>query len=95
MYHIWRISAQYEFLCSISVLLCTVVTVYTLQGDRDLGSICKHEHITGCEDAELPLVRAYIVMLLQCVRHLHQQGVVHGDIKRENMLLNMNSILLY
>lgn len=65
-----------------------------LQGDRDLGSICKHEHLTATvaitdggdeeEDSSLDLIRSYMVMILKCVQYLHEEvGVVHGDLKRK------------
>ena len=37
---------------------------------------------------ELPLVRKYTVQLLEGVAHLHENKIVHRDIKGANILLD-------
>ena len=51
--------------------------------ERNLHSVLLHEHVAGKDWSQ---IRYIVTQLLYAVRHIHQQGLMHGDIKREFMI---------
>ena len=48
--------------------------------ERNLGTVLMHEHIAGRDWDQLRLISK---QLIEAVGHIHQQGHVHGDVKRK------------
>ena len=51
--------------------------------DRDLNRIITNEHIAGKDWAQ---IKAIAVQIAQGLQHLHNNGVVHGDVKSKNIV---------
>eukprot|EP01051_Picozoa_sp_SAG22_P022300 SAG22_NODE_5291_length_1043_cov_1.546610_1_plen_108_part_10 len=53
------------------------------QGERSLHDACSKERLAGYD---LPAIRKAMVDTLTKLQHLHDAGVVHGDLKQRNIL---------
>ena len=52
--------------------------------ERNLGTVLVHEHIAGRDWDTLKLISK---QLIEALHHVHENGYIHGDVKRKNMYL--------
>jgi serine/threonine protein kinase len=57
-------------------------------GDRNLGDVMIKEHIAGRDWSQITMITTQIAA---AVGHMHQNGFIHGDLKRKNELLHFSS----
>lgn len=68
--------------------------------DNKLNIVFEFVEKTVLEDIETspagvstPLIRSYLYQLLKALRYLHKNGIIHRDVKPENLLVDGQGIL--
>ncbi|MBK9030960.1 MAG: protein kinase [Myxococcales bacterium] len=89
-----RLRAQFmdEARLASSMTHPNIVSVTDYGDDVELGAFMVMELLEGAPldpRARLPLIRAceYLRQIADALEHIHQRGVVHGDLKPENMMV--------
>ncbi|BBN02705.1 protein MpMAPKKK6 [Marchantia polymorpha subsp. ruderalis] len=57
------------------------------------GSLRKHINRLGGRLRE-PLIKTYTRAIVEALHHLHGKGIVHGDVKADNVLVGINGVKL-
>ena len=80
--------------------LCRLVDVFIEEKEGKVGFIMEYAQngdlLNLLSENELPfeVIKDYFLQLCEAVKYLHEKGVVHGDIKLENILINEPRIKL-
>lgn len=68
--------------------------------DNKLNIVFEYVEKTVLEDIEnningvpLHLIRSYLYQLLKSLRYLHKNGIIHRDVKPENLLVDKDGVL--
>lgn len=68
--------------------------------DNKLNIVFEYVEKTVLEDIEtnvsgvpLHLIRSYLYQLLKALRYLHRNGIIHRDVKPENLLVDGQGVL--
>lgn len=68
--------------------------------DNKLNIVFEFVEKTVLEDIETnvsgvptPLIRSYLYQLLKALRYLHRNGIIHRDVKPENLLVDGQGVL--
>ena len=68
--------------------------------DNKLNIVFEFVEKTVLEDIEtnpsgvpVPLIRSYLFQLLKALRYLHRNGIIHRDVKPENLLVDGQGVL--